>query len=757
MNNKTFESDSLKNTKISRARPFFNKVDDTIGTLFYKCTLCPDNLNGTKETNLLNHLKVCHLEIYNSKIIIKHSPLYYAMKRLRLLQQCVEITTVNKQPFNDLLKSGFQGIISSKLTKLSQAGFGLNLTSPNLVPVKNHIKCTAEKIRKRIKDETKGKVLALMVDAATKNNRSVFGQSIQYINENGEVKIRAIGMTELLQSHTGLHLCNVAEKCLSEYDIPTENLISLTADNARNMGRMVKEINKSCERRANAEALDTSDDDNESELDETEDFCDDTMCDIHITQLLNENNETDDAALDSLLEQANICEKLLKELGETYQKKYGTNLIYVNGINCASHTLQLSVNDALKRLDVHHRNIISLSRQVAKHLHSQNCRYELKSKNIDISLPRLDVKTRWNSTYYMVNFVNYITFFSITFSSITFFPTNIFESFSQVCDILKSKRAVSYCAKANKHCKLLLKKWEILKEIKKILKIPYQSTIAVQKADFTLSDFYAKWITMKIKLEKKAKKTTNKTKLAHHLLDTLKLREDILFKNGTTMSAVFLDPRFKNEIEKDEDKLRYAKESLLEIWGKIQNAKTEPKLLSEEAPPPQENSSSDDTESDSEDDDDILDEYFREQGIPTASSDVCYKNASLDVTKGPAEILSQIEFYRKELSAQRLPSKTSVLKFWFDCREKVPELFEIAKAIFCIPPSQSTVERAFSVLNIVFDNRRCALRQELLEDILIIALNEDLFHQINEEDMINLKSKMEIEILVEAAEYETKT
>lgn len=54
-----------------------------------------------------------------------------------------------------------------------------------------------ESVRDKIKQEVSGRALSLMLDIGTKNRRSIFGISVQYIIMNGKLRIRSI---EFVQS-----------------------------------------------------------------------------------------------------------------------------------------------------------------------------------------------------------------------------------------------------------------------------------------------------------------------------------------------------------------------------------------------------------------------------------------------------------------------------------------------------------------------------------------------------------------------------
>lgn len=406
-----------------RALQYFEKLEkgEESQCQYYKCQLCDETakgkqtiLNGTKPANLVSHLKCVHAEAYNEINSSKKSLKESAIKRLKLLQQCVELTTVNKQPFAMLLSSGFQDLIANKLEKLATAGMSLNLKSRNLEPVKEKITQVARKIQECIKEEVHGRFLALMLDIGSKNNRSILGINIQFVDDDGNVQIRSIGMIKLEKSHTGSYLTEVLLQCLEKYAIELSQIISITTDNASNMGVLIRNVNGMCE---SFDCADDGEDDEEENAnnDETEithqhesaavnNSCDATNnADAEIARILNTLDSSDEDELANLLDESNEYTILLAELVADFQKKYTTSVIYVNGVCCAAHTLQLAVREAIDNINSEHRNIIGLCREVGKFLRKQTSIYELQSQKITPRFPRLDCPTRWNSTYNMVS------------------------------------------------------------------------------------------------------------------------------------------------------------------------------------------------------------------------------------------------------------------------------------------------------------------------------------------------------------------
>lgn len=78
------------------------------------------------------------------------------------------------------------------------------------------------------------------------------------------------------------------------------------------------------------------------------------------------------------------------------------SLVLINGVNCAAHTLQLAIKNALFKLGSQQANVIKLCRDVCKFIRQQNTIYEMEKRGIKKKFAALDVETRWSSTYLMV-------------------------------------------------------------------------------------------------------------------------------------------------------------------------------------------------------------------------------------------------------------------------------------------------------------------------------------------------------------------
>lgn len=409
---KIWESPSKKRrraTKITMAEKsmqYYKVAECTEAHVMCKCQLCPEDarsINATKADNLKNHLKSCHNTLFNEKIADRiKDPL--PIKRLRILQNAVEIVGVNGRPFNWLLDSGYKAGIQNKLDKLKSAGMGISFDG-NMPEIKQQLKKMAEQVRDKIRNELKGKIICAMLDICTKNKRSIMGLSVQFIH-NEKVTIRSLGMIELREPHTGKYLAKVLHARLAEYGIAKWQVLCITTDNGANVIRMILEyetIHICPNSNTNPSEIQTCRD-----LMQEFNAIDEEMTDNEINMLLAETDEvTDDEALDMLFYAQQLEEH--RELLLTASREFiGEDEIWeTTGVNCTAHSLQLAIKDALKNLRNTHLNVIELAKLVVQFLHLSSTRYEMERIKISYSLPRKYCETRWGSKYMMVSECDY--------------------------------------------------------------------------------------------------------------------------------------------------------------------------------------------------------------------------------------------------------------------------------------------------------------------------------------------------------------
>lgn len=395
-------------SKIGRARQFLTAITENgKPTNQYSCNICNGKVNGNCQSNLLSHFRSCHKEVYFSKInITPEEPT--AVQRLKLVFSCVELVAINSQPFSLLSCSGFRNAVQQKLNAFQLAGCNLNLNDHHVHEIKEKVIEVAMNIKQQVKTEMKGKIISLMVDGATRNGRSIFGINAQY-KIDGRLKLVTLSMKELHQAHTAEYLSSILQQVSNEYEIDLSQVISITTDNGSNMLAMVKDLENKLF--GELDRLDHHEDENNQNGDMAnesrnydETHTSDEMTEKEIEEVIREDEFTDDDALKILFDDSTMYEELLDKLVSDMRNRSGNHHLFMSSIKCAAHTLQLAVNDALKLLGKKDSNIISLCRVVAKFLRLQSTKNEMHKVGLSSIIPKLDVETRWSSTYLMVSF-----------------------------------------------------------------------------------------------------------------------------------------------------------------------------------------------------------------------------------------------------------------------------------------------------------------------------------------------------------------
>lgn len=263
----------------------------------YECKFCKKEINGNKLYNLSSHLHTCHKEIFFQINKKKKDPV--EVKRLKLLQNAVQIVSVDGKPFNFLLASGYQAGIENKLRKLKEAGHPVDLSQKAESDVKKHLHEMAKKARKKICESVRDREVSAMIDIVTKNSRSILGVSVQFLI-GAQLKVISLGLIELEKAHTGLYLAEVTRECFAKYGIKLRKVITMTRDNGANVVKMVRDMHNDLQNYIaveNMESTQSSIQNNSLVLNENDDI------DHEILELLNNAEEiTDEDALSNLFE-----------------------------------------------------------------------------------------------------------------------------------------------------------------------------------------------------------------------------------------------------------------------------------------------------------------------------------------------------------------------------------------------------------------------------------------------------------------------
>lgn len=120
------------------------------------------------------------------------------------------------------------------------------------------------------------------------------------------------------------------------------------------------------------------------------------LMDIHE---INMNTHEDMEEINLICEGAEEYDNLLKHVAGVFAKKYDCRLD-VHGIDCGAHTLQLAIKDALKETNAT-ATIIRI-KDLCQIMRTKNIMIKIRGMKTKTILPPMDVVSRWNSTYVMV-------------------------------------------------------------------------------------------------------------------------------------------------------------------------------------------------------------------------------------------------------------------------------------------------------------------------------------------------------------------
>lgn len=244
--------------------------------------------------------------------------------------------------------------------------------------------------------------------------------------------------------------------------------------------------------------------------------------------------------------------------------------------------------------------------------------------------------------------------------------------------------------------------WDCIEEISKILEPFAHLTTMMQKQTISLSDFFGGWAKVEMKLQK-----FHGSNLQEKLIFEMAARKEALFNNSVLNAAVFLDPRYQKFMpeQNKQNAIRY----LENLYGKMETIRR-----NNNVPEP----TAESTE---------LETYLG--SVYGVASNCVNTNENTDKNQQPEEtIRTKLEkFIGTSISIDEC-----VFDYWEKNKILKPELYRLASVIHAVPPTQTTVERAFSALALILTPLRTNLFDTILENILLLRLNREIFENIFE-------------------------
>lgn len=337
------------------------------GGIKFKCKIENCLRSYTDKSAAIRHLRLNHKDVFveiQRKKIEKPAETFEMDRIFELrvkvcpndiLKACVELVTVHGLPFSVVDYPAFRKMLNPYLIALKLKGIDLVINRQN---IKQYIEEKAIDLKKMIMKQVRGKAVSVMIDIATRYNRSILGINIAYMHE-GKVIIRTIGMQILRFTHTAANLVKVIKKHLSDHFIRLDQVISFTTDNGKNMIKAAALIDKEYMEECFGEG--------------DEEFIDDDIFD------------------------GNYYDDLLLGISENFSGSNGSNMIY--NLPCAAHCVHLVIKHSIEA-SPSIKNIVEKCKKLAKKLRTPTLRgilYDFQQK-----MAIVNVETRWNSIYSMV-------------------------------------------------------------------------------------------------------------------------------------------------------------------------------------------------------------------------------------------------------------------------------------------------------------------------------------------------------------------
>lgn len=255
--------------------------------------------------------------------------------------------------------------------------------------------------------------------------------------------------------------------------------------------------------------------------------------------------------------------------------------------------------------------------------------------------------------------------------------------------------------------------WKELTQVVTVLGLFANKMKYLQKANLSLTDVYGVWLELECRLKK-----IENCSLAENLLQRLIFRkaDKQIVENDVALAALFLDLRFHFLLTPDQKEV--AKNHLLYLWQKLDSKKNE--FRTNNSLPTVEAKQ---RASHMDECDDDLERIMREMEWQKSNSD------AVETDSGNISILEEIE---KFCTRGRVNATNDMNQSWKADKFTFPLLYELAKIVMAVAPTEVSVERNFSTLDFILNKRRNRLTDPNLEMILFTKLNHSLFYDVFE-------------------------
>ncbi|KAJ8353287.1 hypothetical protein SKAU_G00208540 [Synaphobranchus kaupii] len=358
----------------------------------------------------------------------------------------------------------------------------------------------------------------------------------------------------------------------------------------------------------------------------------------------------------------------------------------VRNLGCVAHTMQLVVNEGLLSQRAV-SDAVASGRQIVGHFkHSPLAYSRLQDIQLEMNMPpkrlQQDVKTRWNSTYYMIE------------------------------SLVEQKRALSaYTADHELPTTLTTSQWGLLEKTMTCLKPFEEFTRKVSSATASTADVIPSVTVLKRLLSMETEADSGVKTMKKTLLEAVNKRFSTVENEPLYALSTLLDPRYKDRFFTSADSAKRGKDALAkELEEDVRTTTTDgaqasepvgkaPRVETAAAAAPSSSSSSN-----------FMNEFDKirmehEEGPGTAST---------------SSTAVQLHSYFTE---ETIPSTDDPYKYWAVNHQRLPGPAAAAFRYLCAPCTSVESERLFSTVSTILDEKRNRLTAERAEMLAFLSKN----------------------------------
>lgn len=263
--------------------------------------------------------------------------------------------------------------------------------------------------------------------------------------------------------------------------------------------------------------------------------------------------------------------------------------------------------------------------------------------------------------------------------------------------------------------------WDQYVIVKKILEIPNNCTLQLQKSDISLADLYGAWVDVELKL----KGSFPDHQMSKDILAAMEEKRADVIGNELVLACMYLHPR--NHFVLTEAEKTIATDHITKLWTRLDTYKKENE---EERRQLNHHAQNQDTGEPQNNREDVECSSF--QQLINSRTQTARESASTSTSTGqpmPSLFLS-LRQYEATINPVSLHNDMKdPSQFWDFTKNKTTihaNLYAIARIVFAAAPTQVSVERAFSGLAFIYNPLRTRLGADRFNDIMILRQNTDM-------------------------------